>query len=58
MAGKFVRFASSRAQIERAYPKLVWRRKMATWQCTDVENKSVVQRREELAQLYGQEVKR
>jgi hypothetical protein len=55
--GKFQRFAGSRAQIERAYPKLVWRRKMATWQCTDVENKSVATRRSELEDLYGQRIK-
>ena len=55
--GTFVRFASSREQIERAYPKLVWKRKMATWQCTDTEDKSIEKRRNEIEELYGKKVK-
>lgn len=54
--GRFVRFAGSRFQIEKAYKKLVWRRKMATWACTDYEDKTISQRRQELESLYGQKV--
>jgi hypothetical protein len=50
--GKFVRFAGSRAQIEEQYPKLVWRRRMATWTLTNAEHKPLPQRRQELAQRY------
>jgi hypothetical protein len=55
-AGKFVRFAGSRQQIEEAYPHLTWRRKMATWALHDVEDKSLEERRREISQRYGQEL--
>jgi hypothetical protein len=58
VTGKFQRFAASRGQIERAYPKLRWRRKMATWACSDLEDKSVAARRAELAEIYGQPLPR
>jgi hypothetical protein len=47
--GRFVRFAGSRAQIERAYPKLRWRRWMARWDLLDADNISVDARRKLLA---------
>ncbi len=53
VSGKFVRFAGSRTQIENAYPRLVWRRKMATYQLIDTTDKSVETRRAEIATVYG-----
>ena len=58
VSGRFVRFASSRHMIEEAYPRLVWRRKMATWACTDVTDKSVETRRAELEVTYGKHIAR
>ncbi len=55
-SGKHLRFASSRLQIAEAYPKLVWRRKMATWTLADMTDKSVESRRHELADRYGHRV--
>jgi hypothetical protein len=51
--GKLIRFLGSRAKIEEAYPRLVWRRKMASWRCTDLTDKSVATRRAELESHYG-----
>lgn len=53
---KFLRFASSRAQIENAYPRLVWRRKMATWSAIDLDDKSIDRRRDELQQRFGRKL--
>jgi hypothetical protein len=50
--GRFLRFASSRAQIERAYPKLVWRRKMAEWNLNNVDDLDVKRRKQYLREMY------
>lgn len=50
--GKFLRFHGSRTDIEEAYPRLVWRRKMATWSLHDITDKSVATRRHELGAVY------
>lgn len=54
--GRFLRFYGSRHEIEAAYPKLVWRRHMATWQCVDTEDKSIEKRRAELESTYGKKL--
>lgn len=56
VAGKFLRFYGSRHEIERAYPKLVWRRHMATWQCISTEDKNIAKRRMELETTYGKKL--
>ena len=56
--GRFVRFANSRAQIEKMYPHLTWRRRMATWHCSDVTDKSLGTRRAELEDRYGKRIAR
>lgn len=35
--GKFVRYASSRRQIEEAYPNKAWKTTMASWALTDAD---------------------
>ncbi len=55
--GRFQRFLGSKAQIEKAYPKLVLRRRMATWRCTDVTDKSLETRRAELETLHGKRIR-
>lgn len=55
-SGRFQRFFSYRSEIEAAYPKLVWRRKMATWQLYDLTDKSIETRRAELETIYGKGV--
>lgn len=52
-AGKFLRFYSFKAEIAAAYPKLVWRRKMATWSLLAVDDLSVEKRRATLAERYN-----
>lgn len=54
--GKFLRFYSFRSQIESTYPKLVWRRKMATYSLIDITDKSVESRRAELETVYGRAI--
>jgi len=56
VAWKFLRFYGSRLDIEEAYPRLVWRRKMATYLLQDITDKSVAARRSELAQVYKKAV--
>ena len=56
--GKFIAFAGSRNQIERRYPHLTWRRRMATWQMADITDKSVEKRRAELKETYGKNLPR
>jgi len=51
--GKFLRFYPYKHSIAEAYPKLVWRRKMATWSLTDITDKSLETRRDELSKLYS-----
>lgn len=51
--GRFVRYASGRAQIARWYPSLTWRRAMCRWTIVDVQNHSVTRRTEEFEQLTG-----
>lgn len=51
--GKFLRYSGSKQQIADSYPKLVWRRVMATWGCIDPQHKTVATRRIELIGLYG-----
>jgi hypothetical protein len=46
--GKIQRYFGSRGQVERAYPNLVWRRKMATWALHDPTDKPAAVRRHEL----------
>jgi hypothetical protein len=49
---KFQRFAFNRADIEKAYPKLVWRRKMSPFNMIEMADVSLEQRRRELMQKY------
>jgi len=56
ITGKFLRFAAGRTELERTYPKLVWRKWMLTWQCVDITNKSVERRREELAIVHNRKL--
>lgn len=51
--GKLKAFYGSKAQIAEAYPKLVWRRRMATWQVKDIVSKTVAARKQELRDRYG-----
>jgi hypothetical protein len=51
--GRFLRFHPGRRHIEKTYPKLVWRRRMATWALADIEAKSVQDRRNELKEHMG-----
>ena len=48
---RFVRMFGSKSQIERAYPKLRWRRYMAEWRLQNVDNLSIEKRREYLEQF-------
>lgn len=54
--GRFLRFAASRAMIENAYPKLVWRRTMWRWSLRDRENHPIPKRLDEVEQLYKAKV--
>jgi hypothetical protein len=54
--GKFQRYHSSRADIEETYPRLTWRRIMATWAAVDMHDKSLEKRRFELEDLYGRKL--
>lgn len=54
--GNFVRFYGYRTEIERAYPKLVWRRKMASWSLLAVDDLKPEARRRFLADKYQSEV--
>ena len=58
ISGRFIRFAASRHQIEEAYPKLVWRRKMASWTLRDVEDHTVKARITELEETFGSAIDR
>lgn len=51
--GKFLRFYTYKSDIEKAYPNLVWRRKMASWSLRDVSDHTPEQRRAELEKAYG-----
>jgi hypothetical protein len=50
--GVFQRFFSSRTEIANAYPRLVWRKKQATWNLIGVHDMDVTERRKELKQIY------
>ena len=51
--GSFVRFYGYRSEIERAYPRLTWRRKMASWHLAAVDDLNPSRRRRFLAERYG-----
>lgn len=51
--GNFQAYHGSRASIEEAYPKHVWRRHMATWGLKDIEDKSIERRRNEIEARHG-----
>lgn len=55
-AGKFLRFYNFKSQIADAYPKLVWRRKMAQWSLIAVDDLRPPARRALLADRYKSEV--
>lgn len=58
VGGRFQRFFKSRQEIADEYPKLVWRRKMASWNLRDVADKTVELRVEELEDFYGKKTGR
>lgn len=53
VSGRFQRFASSRVEIEDAYPKLVWRRIRASMEAVEFYEESGEQVRERIARTYG-----
>jgi hypothetical protein len=57
-SGKFVRFYGGRHEIEGAYPTLVWRRKVGTFQLLNLSEKSAEIRRTELAEMYQRRLPR
>lgn len=54
--GRFDRFFGFRSEIEEAFPRLVWKRKMATWKAVDLTDKSIATRRAELETVYGKSI--
>lgn len=50
--GVFQRFFSSKEDIRTTYPKLVWRRKNATWNMIGVNDMDAGAKRKELAELF------
>lgn len=55
-SGKFARFYSFRSEIEAAYPRLIWRRRMAEWSLLVVNDLKPDQRRATLGERYGTKV--
>ncbi len=50
---KFLRFAATRSQIERAYPQLTWRRKMSPFQLQALDDVKLDVRRANLTEKYA-----
>lgn len=50
--GVFQRFFSSKEQVQKAYPKLVWRRKNATWSMVRIDDMDAKAKKAELAVLF------
>lgn len=51
-AGKFLRFYSFKSEIAHAYPKLIWRRKIASWALMAVDDLQPDARRKFLGDKY------
>lgn len=51
--GTFLRFYSFKSDIEAAYPKLVWRRRMASWSLLAVDDLKPEKRKASLADRYN-----
>jgi hypothetical protein len=51
-AGKFLRFYAFKEEIAKAYPKLIWRRRMASWQLLAVDDLKADARRRFLGDKY------
>jgi len=54
IAGKFVRYAASRAQLDAAYPNHVWRRHPARWVFDELAPKQTVDRKNYVLMKYGE----
>ena len=54
--GKFLRFYGAKSAIALAYPKLIWRRRMAEWSLLAVNDLRPVQRRAVLQDRYKAKV--
>jgi hypothetical protein len=48
----FSGFFSSKEQVQKAYPKLVWRRKNATWSMVRIDDMDAKAKKAELAVLF------
>jgi hypothetical protein len=57
ITGAFLRFHGGKTEVERAYPRLIWKRHMASWQCVDMTDKSLAARRLELETTFGKQIK-
>lgn len=53
VGGRFVRFYSGRTEIEADYSRLVWRRKMASWDLNEIRDHSLQERRAKIASSYN-----
>jgi hypothetical protein len=51
--GKFLRFYSFRSDIARAYPRLIWRRRMASWSLMAVDDLKPAARKASLADRFN-----
>jgi hypothetical protein len=51
--GKFQRFYTFKSDIQRAYPRLVWRRKMASWSLMTVDDLKPAARKLSLADRFN-----
>lgn len=51
-AGKFLRFYAFKEEIANAYPKLIWRRRMASWQLMAIDDLKPDARRRFLGDKY------
>jgi len=52
VGGRFLRFYSGRLEIASDYSRLVWRRKMASWNLDSLHDHSLNERKAEIAATY------